>query len=112
MPIVKKLETTIKKNPNFINELSKNPVSIKKLARDPEVAKVSAMIKKNNVKVTKDSIKRLRAAASNDPTMLSTLNGIARVERMVDGKDIFGVVIFLLFVTVLVLPMILIPIIK
>ncbi|KAG6616286.1 Avr1b-1 avirulence-like protein [Phytophthora cinnamomi] len=67
MPIVKKLETTIKKNPNFINELSKNPVSIKKLARDPEVAKVSAMIKKNNVKVTKGSIKQLRAAVSHDP---------------------------------------------
>ncbi|KAG6582843.1 Avr1b-1 avirulence-like protein [Phytophthora cinnamomi] len=82
MPIVKKLETTIERNPKFIDKLSKNPESIKKLARDPEVAKVTTMLKKNDVKVTQDSIKQLRAAASNDPAKLSTLDVIDRVAEM------------------------------
>ncbi|KAG6584628.1 Avr1b-1 avirulence-like protein [Phytophthora cinnamomi] len=82
MPIVKKLETTIKKNPNFISQLSENPKSIKKLATDPEVAKLSVILKKNNVKVTKDSIKKLRTAASNDPAKLSTLDVIDGIAQM------------------------------
>ncbi|KAG6584629.1 Avr1b-1 avirulence-like protein [Phytophthora cinnamomi] len=82
MPIVKKLETTIKKNPNFISQLSENPKSIKKLAENPEVAKMSVILKNNNVKVTKDGINKLRTAASNDPAKLSTLDAIERIAEM------------------------------
>ncbi|KAE9259114.1 hypothetical protein PF001_g33139, partial [Phytophthora fragariae] len=47
MPIVKRLKTTMQKNPSFLKQLSNNPESLQKLAKDPQVAQVSAMMKKN-----------------------------------------------------------------
>ncbi|KAJ8566534.1 hypothetical protein ON010_g6586 [Phytophthora cinnamomi] len=47
MPIVKKLETAVEKDPSF----AKDPELIERLAKSPQVAQVSVMPKKNEVKL-------------------------------------------------------------
>ncbi|EGZ15333.1 hypothetical protein PHYSODRAFT_505873 [Phytophthora sojae] len=97
MPIVKKLETAVKDNPTLVKALS-NPESMKKLARDPQVAKLSAVLEQNNVKVTKEGINKLRSAAGNDPAKLSTLEVIDGVVGATMITAISAAVFFLLVV--------------
>ncbi|GMF31984.1 unnamed protein product [Phytophthora fragariaefolia] len=73
IPSVKTLVVAMK-SPNVVQKLSKNPGSIKKLAKDPTVVKTAALLEKNNVKITKDTVSKLRVAAANDPPKLSKLD--------------------------------------
>ncbi|GMF24856.1 unnamed protein product [Phytophthora fragariaefolia] len=63
-------------SPNAVQKLSKNPEFVKKLAKDPKVVKTAAMLEKNNVKVTKDTVNKLRVDAASDPVKLSKLDVI------------------------------------
>ncbi|KAE8979488.1 hypothetical protein PF010_g23482 [Phytophthora fragariae] len=82
MPIVKKLETTVQKDPGFFKKLFKKKESLKKLAKDPQVAQVSAMMEKNNLQFTKDSVNQLRSAAGKDPAKRGALETIERISQM------------------------------
>ncbi|KAE9288002.1 hypothetical protein PF008_g26260 [Phytophthora fragariae] len=97
MLIVKRLKTAMQKNSSFLKQLSNNPKSFQKLAKDPQVAQVSAMMKKNGFRFTKDSVNQLRSAAGKDPAkrgVLEAIKGISKTKPL----TIFEVVILLLVI--------------
>ncbi|GMF41472.1 unnamed protein product [Phytophthora fragariaefolia] len=76
---VKKLATVLENNPGFVQDLNKKPGLVKKLVKDPAVVKTAAILEKNNVKITKNTVNQLRVPAANDPVKLRKLNVVDRL---------------------------------
>ncbi|GMF41471.1 unnamed protein product [Phytophthora fragariaefolia] len=49
------------------------------MAKGPEVVKTGAILNKNNVKVTMDTVNKLGVAATNDPVKLRKPNIVDRI---------------------------------
>ncbi|KAE8999735.1 hypothetical protein PR002_g18374 [Phytophthora rubi] len=95
-----KLKSVVGKNPGLSSKLgstrqnSEMAAAVGKmpiLSKDPQVAQVSAMMEKNGLKITKDSVNQLRSAAGNDPAKRGVLEAIKGISKK--GLAILGGVI-------------------
>nr|AEK80839.1 Avh177 [Phytophthora sojae]AEK80841.1 Avh177 [Phytophthora sojae] len=83
MPIAMKLDTAMKKDPSFVKGLSKDPELIENLAKNPPIGRVSRMLEKKHLKVSKRKLKQLRAAADGDEYLRANLEAMDVMDDMI-----------------------------
>ncbi|GMF66145.1 unnamed protein product [Phytophthora lilii] len=98
---VQKLAPAAKSDPDFFKKLGSNPDAIKKLPKDHNVVKISSMLEKNSVKLTKGDLKKLEKVVATDRMKSSRLQeGLKLAGRLALGGGMVGIVVILVYLLI------------